>query len=129
MEGKDRPQQLVQKWYDELGKRVNLMLRICRPIFISGKNVVLCSDFFVVKGIIEIEAKGMYMGSLIMKRRYQPKVFPLERIDTNFWDKEVGNVGMIEEINQYNKSFIIFCMKEPYYVIRIIVSWMSLDEL
>ena len=25
--------------------------------------------------------------------------------------------------------FKIFCMKEPYYVMKIMVSWMTLDEL
>ena len=33
MEGKYFPQQLFKKEYDELGKTVSLMLRMCRPIF------------------------------------------------------------------------------------------------
>ena len=33
VEGKYIPQQLYQNEYNELGKTVSLMLRICRPIF------------------------------------------------------------------------------------------------
>ena len=36
---------------------------------------------------------------------------------------------MIEAKTQDNKSFIIFCMKEPYYAMNIMASWMTLDEL
>ena len=36
---------------------------------------------------------------------------------------------MIEARTQDNNSFIILCMKEPYYVMNIMESWMTLDEL
>ena len=36
---------------------------------------------------------------------------------------------MIEARTRYNKPFRIFCMKEPDYVMNIMVSWMTLDEL
>ena len=44
-----------------------------RPIFISGKDVVLDSGFFVVKGITDIESKGVYAAVMIQKRCYSPK--------------------------------------------------------
>ena len=50
-EGKDRPQHLGQKEYNELKKMASLMLSICRPIFVSSKAVVLNGGFCVVKGI------------------------------------------------------------------------------
>ena len=49
MEGKNLPQQLCKKEYNELAKMVTLMLRICIPIFGSGKAVVLYSGFFLPK--------------------------------------------------------------------------------
>ena len=36
---------------------------------------------------------------------------------------------MPEAINQENKMIQIFFMKEPDYVVNIMVSWMTLDEL
>ena len=36
---------------------------------------------------------------------------------------------MIESITEYNKLFKIFCMKEQDYVMKIMASWMTLDEL
>ena len=36
---------------------------------------------------------------------------------------------MIEAITQENKPFRIICIKEPDYVMKIMASWMILDEL
>ena len=68
-EGKYRPQPIGQKEYNELGKMVSFMLRMCRPIFVSGKVVALESGFCVVKGIKELAAKGVYEAALTKKRR------------------------------------------------------------
>ena len=87
MEGIDRPQMLSQKEYNELGKTVSLNIRVCIPIFGSGKFVVSDSVVFVARGITEFEAKGIYVADLIKKRRYWPKVLPGDLIDTHFEDK------------------------------------------
>ena len=129
MEGKDRPEPLGQKEYNKLGKTAWLMSRMCRPIFGSGKAVLLDSGFCVATSITEIEAKGVYAGSLINKRLYWPEGVPGDLIDTHFEDKEVGDVGMIESRTEDRKLFIIFCMKLPDYVMKIMASWMTLDEL
>ena len=50
------------------GVMLSLMLRICRPIFGSGKTVLLGSGFCVAKGITELEAKGVYATDMIKKR-------------------------------------------------------------
>ena len=70
MEGKYIPQPLGQKEYNKLGETESLLSRMCRTIFGSGKAVVLDSDFFVAKGITELESKGVYEIALIKKRRY-----------------------------------------------------------
>ena len=48
--------------------------------------MVLGSVFCVAKGIIELKSKGVYVVALIKKRRYWPKVFPGDLIDTYFED-------------------------------------------
>ena len=129
MEGKDHPQQLGKKEYDELGKTVSLMLRMCKPIFGIGKAVVLNSGFCVSKGITELEAKGVYSRALIKKRHYWPKGVPRDLIDNHFKDKEISDFGMPEARTQDNKLFQILCMKDPDYVMKIMASWMTLDAL
>ena len=47
VEGKDSPSQRGAKQNQELGKTVGLMLRMCKPIFGSVKDVVFDSVFFV----------------------------------------------------------------------------------
>ena len=60
VEGKERPSQRGEKQHQELGKTVGMMLMICKPIFGSGKDIVFESGFYVAKGIVELEARGVY---------------------------------------------------------------------
>ena len=53
-QGKDLPGPLGKKEYNELRKTVSLTLRMYRPIFGSGKAIVLESGFCVAKGITEL---------------------------------------------------------------------------
>ena len=98
------------------------MLWMCRPISVSGKAVVLDSEFCVTKGIKELKSKCVYAAALIKRWRYWPKGVPSDLIDTNFEDKEVSDVGMIESRTKDINVFKIFCMKDPYYVMKIMAS-------
>ena len=84
---------------------------------------------FFAKVITYLEAKGMYAGALIKKRCYWPKGVPGDRIDTQFEDKEFGDVRMIEASIEGIKLFKIFFMKDPDYVMKIMANWVTLDEL
>ena len=108
VEGKDHHQQLVKKEYSELGRTASLMLKKCKPIFGTGKAVILESGFCVTKDINEKEAKGFYVGYLIKKRCYWPKGVPINLIDTHFQHKEVGDDDIIEARTQENNLFQIF---------------------
>ena len=98
------------------------MLSMYRPIFGTGNAVVLDRGFCVAKGITKIEAKCVYESALIKKRCYWPKGVPRELIDTQFQDKEVRDVGIIETITQENRLLQIFCMKDRDYVMNVIAS-------
>ena len=50
-------------------------------------------------------------------------------IDTHFEDKEAGDVGILEAITEDKNLFKMFFMKDLYYVTRIMVIRMKLDEL
>ena len=72
---------------------------------------------------------GVYVEALIKKWRYWPKGVPGDLIDTHFEDKESGDVEMIQARTEDNKLSKIFCMKQPYYVMKMMAGWMTLDEL
>ena len=81
------------------------MLKMCRHVCGSGKAVVLESEFCVAKGLIELEANGVYAAALIKKRHYWTTGGPGDLIDTHFDDKEVGDLGMIMAITEDNTMF------------------------
>ena len=58
------------------------MLRMYKPIFGTGKAVVLGSVLYVAKGIIKLESKDVHTGALTKKRHYWPKGVPEDLIDT-----------------------------------------------
>ena len=97
------------------------MLRVCTPIFVSGKDVVLESGFCVFKGIADLEAIGVYAGAMIKKQHYWPKGVPGGFIGNHLEDKHSGDVGIIKAITQDNKTFRILCMNELYCVMKIMV--------
>ena len=108
MEGKYRPGPLGQKEYKNLGKTLSVMLRMCGPMFGSGKDIVLDSGFCVAKGTTELKSKVVYAESLIKQQHYWTKGVPGNLIDTHFEDKEVYDVGMIEARTKDNKLFKLF---------------------
>ena len=102
---------------------------MCEPLFSTGKAAVVDSGFCVANGIVALAAKRLYAGTLIKKRQYWPKIVPGDLIDRKFANKEVGGVDMLEAATEDGKPFLIFCFKYPNYVMKIMISWMTLDEL
>ena len=100
MEGKDRPTELGKKKWEDLGKTVGLMLRMCEPIFLTVNCVVLDSGFCVSKGITALLEFGVYDDALIKKRKYCPKGVLVYAIDQYFADKDVTHVGVLEAITE-----------------------------
>ena len=95
VEGKDRPAELGAEEYSNLGATVGLMLRVCKPLWFSGKVVIMDSGFCVLQGIVELKKKGVYATALIKKRRYWPKYVPGDSIIQHFQEKDVGQYNSI----------------------------------
>ena len=53
-EGKDRPPQLNNKPFDDLGKTVGTLLWLTEPVWGSGKVFIFDSGFYILKAIIEL---------------------------------------------------------------------------
>ena len=108
------------------------MLRMCEPIFSTGKCVLLDSGFCVSKGITALLGVGVYAAALIKKRKYWPNGVPGYPIEEYFSNKDVTHVDMLEAITEEGpegKAFNIFCFEEPEYVMKIMATWMTLEEL
>ena len=80
--------------------------------------MVLYSVFSLVKGITNLEPKGIYVGSIINNWCYWLKEVPGDLIDTRFEYKWVKYVGMLDSITQYNKLLQTFLMKYMDYVMN-----------
>ena len=90
--------------------------------------MVLDSGFCILEGLIELRKKGVFAGALIKKRRHWPKHVPGDEIDQHFDNKEVGSTDALRGVLD-NKPYNIFCMKEPAYSMKIMVTYSGLAEL
>ena len=56
-------------------KTVGIMLQLEIDVWITGKEVIMDSDLFALKGLLEIRKIGFCGSELIKKRRYWPRRF------------------------------------------------------
>ena len=123
VEGKDTPREKPTPEFDNFGgNTTSLLLRLCKPIFHTGKLVILDSGFCVLQAIIELQKRGVYSSALIKKRRYWPKYIDGDAVRQHFDAKEVGSTdswpGKLD-----NQDFHVFAMKEPDYVMSLMSTY------
>jgi len=70
VESKDRPRERPADENANLGSTVSLLLRMYKPLYSTGKVVILDSGFCVLKDIIKLAECGVYAAAQIKKRRY-----------------------------------------------------------
>lgn len=93
----------------------------------TGKVVILDSGFCVVKGLIELQKKGVFASALIKKRRYWPKYVDGNAIKAHFNDKEVGDTDALK-CSLDSLEYHVFAMKEPNYVSMLMSTYGTLDR-
>ena len=119
VEGIERPSELPTD--PRTKKTEGLLLRLCDPILGAGKVVILDSGFCVLEALIALKKVGVFASALIKKRRFWPKHVPGEHIDQHFEDKTVGDTDSLRgKID--NVHYDIMCMKEPDYVMKIMIT-------
>lgn len=127
VEGRDAPTTRNVE-FSELGKTVGLLLRLTKPIWHKGNVLVLDSGFCVLKGITALKEKGVFAAATIKKRRYWPKFVKGDEIAEHFRTKEVGEVDVLPG-KLDGVPFSIHCMKEPDYVMSIMTSYGTTEEI
>ena len=110
------------------GNTVSLLLQILEPIFARGSVVVLDSGFCVLKGIIELKKRGVYVSALIKKCRYWPKYIKGDDIKSHLDDKDIGDCdawkGQMDEVD-----FHVYTKKEPDYVMLIMSTYRTNQQM
>lgn len=72
---KDLGQNGIRSWPNGIRAtgKTGLLLRTTRPIWNTGRVVMLDSGFCVLSGTVELAKRGLHGGALIKKRRCWPK--------------------------------------------------------
>ena len=73
VKGKDKPKERGTDKYHEYGKTGSLLLRLCNPLFMTGKVIILDSGFCVILSVIELKKMRVFSASFIKKKRYWPR--------------------------------------------------------
>jgi hypothetical protein len=105
------------------------------PIWYTGTVVVMDSGFCVAAGIIKLLEKGVFGQALIKKRKYWPKLVPGDHIDEYMKSKEVRECDALNMASatttpgETSDKWHIFCMKEPDYVMKVMSTHGTLEDL
>ena len=121
-EGKDWPQNLGHKEFDNIGKTTGILLQLTKPVWSTGKVFVLDNGFCVLQAIVEIKKRGLFAVALIKKRRYWPKYVPCNEIIAHFNNKDVGDINAIKGTMD-GVPFHIHVMKEPDYIMMLMSTY------
>ena len=106
---------------------IGTLLHLTKPVWGTGKLVVLDSGFCVLQSLVELKKKGVYAHALIKKRRYWLKHVPGDDIIMHFTEKKVGETDAIHgELDSI--PFYLYGMKEPNYMMQIMVTYGTLEE-
>ncbi len=126
VEGKDHPKEIpIDANETEFGKTTALLLRLCRPIFHTGKVVILDSGFSVLKALINLKKHGVFASAVIKKRRYWPAYVKGDVIDEKMKDKDLGECDAIKG-KMDGVTYHLFCMKDVNYVSKMMTTYGSL---
>jgi Transposase IS4 len=92
-----------------------------------GKVVIMDSGFCVLDGLIALKEVGVYGSALIKKRKYWPKYIDGDAVIQHFDNKEVGSHDALKGERE-GKSFYIYAMKEPNYVMMMMATYGTMKE-
>ena len=94
---------------------MRLFWRTMKSYFATGRYVILDYGFCVLKGLIQLRKKNMFVCAVIKKRRYWPSMVPGKDMEDNFGKMEVGETDAIQgtvDGDIYN----LWGTKEPIYL-------------
>ena len=107
VEGKDKPEGREEGEFEKYGSTTHLLLELCRPIFHTGRVVILDSGFCVLKALTKLKEHGVFASAVIKKRRYWPKLVKGDEIEEKMKNKLLGETKfeIYYEVNDYLWDF------------------------
>ena len=63
--------------------------------FATGRYVIIYSGFCVLKGLIWLRKKGVFVCAVMKKRIYCPSVVPGKEMGDRFVEVEVGEIDAV----------------------------------
>ena len=107
VEEKDLTKRLSGPMFVVLGETVGLFLWLSRTIWYPGTSVVLDSGVCVLKGILEMQQRGVYDGEVIKKRHYWLKHISGDTLVLHFRRNTVGDVDALQVMPNNSPSVFI----------------------
>ena len=116
------------KYFEEKGAAAGWMERMTMPLWGTRKVVVVDSELYVLEVFIPLVENGVLGSTSIKNRSYWPKGVPEEEILWNMKNKEVEYVDAVQGSIR-GKSYHIMAIKNPKYVMSIIITYGALEHL
>ena len=118
VEVKEHPRKAIPYYFEDLGRKtVGLLLHMMKSYFATGRYVILDYGFCVLKGLIQLRKKGVFVFSVINNRRYWPSMVPGKDMEDNFGEVEVGETYAIQ-LTFDGVIYNLWGMTELNYVMR-----------
>jgi len=129
MEGKDAPPQRPPADPTVPGKpTVGLMERMTKPLWQTGKAVVMDSGFCVLEGVVRLRRdRGVYACAMIKKRRNWPSGVDGAKMDAELEATEIGQSstwsGTWKESSKPDQPFTLLAMKDVDFVLKMMTTF------
>ena len=96
MQGKDLPKEgnhAEVEFEREFGSKVAaLVVRMTRPLWGSGRAVIMDSGFGYIPSVVRLREKGLFSTTVVKKHRYWPKYTKAKEAIAEMQGKEVGTI-------------------------------------
>ena len=102
-------------------------MELCRPIFFSGRVVILDSGFCVLKALVKLRNFGVYASAVIKKRRYWPAYVKGDAIEKKMMQKNIGECDAIEG-SLFGTKYSLFFLRDSKYIMKLMTTYGSLTS-
>ena len=100
---------------------MGLFLCMMKIYFATGRYLILDYGYCVLKGLIQLSNKGVFVCAVIKKRRYWTYMVPGKEMEDHLGEVEVGEIDAIQGIVD-DVIYNLWVMKEPNCVVRMMVT-------
>ena len=96
-----------------------------KSYFSTGRYVIIDSGFCVLKGLIQLMKKGVFVCSVINKRRCWPSMVPGKDMEDNFGEVEVGGTN-VRQGTVDGDIYNLWGTKDPIYLKKMMATGVRL---